>query len=52
MTAHYKDLISSSTEHWRVQGATFDKYAADGNIVRNVLELVQKMRVSAARSAR
>jgi len=43
-TAQYTELRLSTTDDWLVQGAAFDKYAEDGNIVRNVLELVEKMK--------
>ena len=46
-TAQYTELRLSTTDDWLVQGAAFDKYAEDGNIVRNVLELVEKMKVRA-----
>ena len=44
-TAQYTELRKSTPQDWVVQGAAFDKYAADGNIVRNILELVQNMKV-------
>jgi hypothetical protein len=50
-TAQYLTLKGSTKADWVVQGAAFDKYAADGNIVRNVLELVEKMKVGGERAS-
>jgi predicted HD phosphohydrolase/sterol desaturase/sphingolipid hydroxylase (fatty acid hydroxylase superfamily) len=43
-TAMYTNLIESTSEDWRVQGAAFDKYKADGHVVRNILALVENMK--------
>jgi len=43
-TATYTNLIDSTKEDWLLQGAAFDKYKADGHIVRNVLRLVEVMK--------